>query len=192
MVCLLLELGGPVESTSSSGGGAGVVHVVHTVLADQGEEGLSSLLDGLVESLGWRVAVLSEDLVLGEEHSLDTSHELDISSYSRYRKETTYDTSLSVKVREDLLLKGGLVEVTGTDGDTEGNGLLLGLTGNILPNGDGRVDTSALEEEGSDSSSGSLGGDEDDVNVLGRDNVGLKKSAVTTTTMSRKRPTSSL
>jgi hypothetical protein len=132
------------------------------------------------------VAVLSEDLVLGEEHSLDTSHELYVSSSSRYRIETTYDTSLSVKVRENLLLKGGLVEVTGTDGDTEGNGLLLGLTGNILPNGDGRVDTSALEEEGSDSSSGSLGGDEDDVDVLGGDNVGLKMSAVTTTTMSKK------
>jgi hypothetical protein len=192
VICLLLELGGPVESTSSSGGGAGVVHVVHTVFADQGEEGLGSLLDGLVESLGWRVAVLSEDLVLGEEHSLDTSHELYVSSSSRYRIETTYDTSLSVKVRENLLLKGGLVEVTGTDGDTEGNGLLLGLTGNILPNGDGRVDTSALEEEGSDSSSGSLGGDEDDVDVLGRDNVGLEMSAATMTTMSRKRPTSSL
>jgi hypothetical protein len=88
----------------------------------------------------------------------------------------TYDTSLSVEVREDLLLKGGLVEVTGTDGDTEGNGLLLGLTSNILEDGDGRVDTSALEEEGSDSSSGSLGGDEDNVDVLGGDNVGLQVS----------------
>jgi hypothetical protein len=75
----LLELGGPVESTSSSGGGTGVVHVVHTVLADQREEGLGSLLDGLVESLGGRVAVLSENLVLGEKHSLDTTHKLWVS-----------------------------------------------------------------------------------------------------------------
>lgn len=65
----------------------------------------------------------------------------------------TYDTSLSVQVGEDLLFKGGLVKVTGTDGDTKGDSLLLGLAGNILPNGNGRVDTSALEEEGSDSSS---------------------------------------
>jgi hypothetical protein len=76
---LLLELGGPVESTSSSGGGTGVVHVVHTVFTDQGEERLGSLLNGLVESLGGRVAVLSENLVLGEEHSLDTTHELIVS-----------------------------------------------------------------------------------------------------------------
>jgi hypothetical protein len=85
----------------------------------------------------------------------------------------TYDTSLTVKVREDLLLKRSFVEVTGTDGDTEGNGLLLGLTSNILEDGDGRVDTSSLEEEGSDSSSRSLGGDEDNVNVLGGDDLGL-------------------
>jgi hypothetical protein len=109
-----VELGGPVEGTSSSGGGAGlirrkakrrndesergpggkvswqswrregrrgreetyVVHVVHAVLADQGEERLGGLLDGLVEGLGGGVSVLSENLVLGEEHSLDTSHEL--------------------------------------------------------------------------------------------------------------------
>lgn len=92
---VLLELGGPVESTSSSGGGTGVVHVVHTVLADQWEQRLGSLLNGLVESLRGGVTVLSEDLVLGrklaadhssfnteigtylgKEHSLDTSHKL--------------------------------------------------------------------------------------------------------------------
>jgi hypothetical protein len=82
---LLLELGGPIESTSSSGGGTGVVHVVHTVFTDQGEEGLGSLLNGLVESLGGRVAVLSENLVLGEEHSLDTTHELRVSTAPKTR-----------------------------------------------------------------------------------------------------------
>lgn len=93
--------------------------------------------------------------------------------------DTTHeDTSLTVKVREDLFLKRGLVKVTGSNGDTEGDGLLLGLTGDILPNGDGRVDTSTLEEEGSDSSSRSLGGDEDNVDVLGWDNVGLHISEV--------------
>jgi hypothetical protein len=91
-------------------------------------------------------------------------------------KWSTYDTSLSVEIGEDLLLKRSLVKVTRSDGDTEGNGLLLGLTGNILEDGDGRVDTSSLEEEGSDSSSGTLGGDEDDINILGGDDLGLNVS----------------
>ena len=107
------------------------------------------------------MSVLSEDLVLGKEHSLDTAHE---------------DTSLSVEVRVDLLLKGGVVSVTGTDGDGESSSLLLGLAGDVLVDGDGSVDTSALEEEGSDGSSGSLGGDKDDVDVLGGDDLGLAGS----------------
>jgi hypothetical protein len=92
---------------------------------------------------------------------LDTTHE---------------DTSLTVEIREDLFLKRGFVEVTRSDGDTEGDGLLLGLTGDILPDSDGRVDTSTLEEKGSDSSSRSLGGDEDNIDILGGDNVGLNVS----------------
>lgn len=95
--------------------------------------------------------------------------------------DTTHeDTSLSVQVREDLLLKGGLVDVTGTDGDTESDGLLLGLTGNVLVDGNGRVDTSALEEQSSDGSSGTFGGDKDDVDVLGWNDLGLgDQSALT-------------
>lgn len=72
----LLELGGPVKGTTSGSGGARVVHVVHTVLADEREKRLSGLLDGLVEGLRGRVAVLPENLVLGKEHTLDTAHEL--------------------------------------------------------------------------------------------------------------------
>jgi hypothetical protein len=47
---------------------------------------LGSLLDGLVESLGRRVSVLPEDLVLSQEHSLDSSHQ---------------DSSFTVKVGVD-------------------------------------------------------------------------------------------
>lgn len=137
-VCLLFELGGPVEGTSSGGGGAGVVHVVHTVFTDQGEERLSGLLDSLVESLGRGVAVLSEDLVLGQEHSLDTTHE---------------DTSLSVEVRVDFLFESGVVAVTGTDTDGHGDGLFLCLASDVLVDGDRGVDTSTLLEESSDGSS---------------------------------------
>ena len=82
-------------------------------------------------------------------------------------------TTLSVQVRVDLLLKGGLVEVTRSDTNTKGNGLLLGLTGDILVDSNGGVDTTAVLEESSDSSSGSLGGNEDDIDIGGNINLGL-------------------
>jgi hypothetical protein len=80
--------------------------------------------------------------------------------------------ALTVKVGVDLLLKGGLVEVAGADGNTEGNSLLLGLAGDVLEDGDGGVDATALLEEGADSAAGALGGDEDDVNVGGNLDLG--------------------
>jgi hypothetical protein len=42
----------------------------HAVLSDEREEGLGSLLDGLVEGFGRGVSVFTEDLVLSKEHSL--------------------------------------------------------------------------------------------------------------------------
>jgi hypothetical protein len=44
--------------------------------------------------------------------------------------------TLAVEVRVNLLLKGGLVEVARADGDTDGDGLLLGLAGDVLVDGD--------------------------------------------------------
>ena len=81
-------------------------------------------------------------------------------------------TTLTVKVRVDLLLEGGLVEVAGADGDTEGDGLLLGLASDVLVDGNGGVDTAALTEEGADGAAGALGGDEDDVDVGGNLDLG--------------------
>ena len=52
-------------------------------------------------------------------------------------KNDTYHTTLTVEVRVDFLLKGGIVHVAGTNSDTEGNSLLLGLAGDILEDGDG-------------------------------------------------------
>ena len=75
--------------------------------------------------------------------------------------------TLTVQVRVDLLLEGSLVKVAGADGDTKGDGLLLGLTGDILVDGNGRVDTAAFTEESADSAAGALGCDKDDVNVGG-------------------------
>jgi len=82
-------------------------------------------------------------------------------------------TTLTVKVRVDLLLEGGLVHVTGTDGDTESDSLLLGLAGDVLEDGNGRVDTTALLEESADGTAGTLGGNEDDIDVSGDLNLGL-------------------
>jgi hypothetical protein len=152
-----LEALGPVEGTAAGGGGAGLVHVVHAVGADQRVERLGGLLDGLVEGLAGSVAVLTEDLVLGEEHTVDTAHEA---------------ATLAVKVGPDLLLEGGLVEVAGTDGNTHGDGLLEGLAGDILVDGNGAVDATALLEERANSAARALGGDEDHVNVGGDLDVG--------------------
>jgi hypothetical protein len=80
-------------------------------------------------------------------------------------EEETY--TLTHQVGVDLLLEGGLVEVSRADSDTEGNSLLLGLAGDILPHGDGGVDTLASLEEGADGAAGSLGGDQDDIDVGG-------------------------
>lgn len=87
--------------------------------------------------------------------------------------DTTHQAAtLTVQVGVDLLLEGGLVEVTTADGNTEGLGLLLGLAGNVLEDGVRGVDTTALTEEGSDGTAGSLGGNEDDIDVGGNIDLG--------------------
>lgn len=87
--------------------------------------------------------------------------------------DTTHEAAtLTVKVRVDLLLKGGLVEVAGTDGDTKGDGLLLGLASDVLVDGERGVDTTALTEERSDGSARALGGTENDVDVGGNLDLG--------------------
>lgn len=149
---VVLEAAGPVNGTTAGGGGAGSVHPVHTVSTDEGVQGLGGLLDGLVEGLGGGVATLTENLVLGEEHTVDTTHQA---------------ATLTVQVGVDLLLEGGLVQVAGTDGNTNGDGLLLGLAGDVLVDGNGGVDTTALLEQGADGPAGTLGGDQDDVDILG-------------------------
>lgn len=80
--------------------------------------------------------------------------------------------TLTVEVRVDLLLEGGLVEVAGADGDTKSDGLLLGLASDVLVDSERGVDTTALTEEGSDGSARALGGAEDDVDVGGNLNLG--------------------
>lgn len=62
----------------------------------------------------------------------------------------TYHASFTVQVRVDLLLKGGLVHVAGTDGNTESNGFLLCLACDVLEDGDTGVDTPTLFEKSAD------------------------------------------
>jgi hypothetical protein len=87
--------------------------------------------------------------------------------------DTTHQaTTLAVQVGVHLLLECGLVHVSGTDGYTEGDSLLLGLASDVLVDGNGGVDTTALTEERSDSAAGALGSNENDVNVGGDFDLG--------------------
>lgn len=148
----VLEAGAPVNGTTTSSGRAGLVHPVHAVGTDQGVERLGGLLDSLVESLRGAVATLAENLVLGKEHTVDTTHQA---------------ATLTVQVRVDLLLEGGLVEVTTANGNTESDSLLFSLASHVLVDGEGGVDATTLAEERADSAAGALGGAEDDVDVGG-------------------------
>lgn len=153
----VLELGAPVDGTTTGSGGASLVHPVHAVGTDKRVERLGSLLNSLVEGLAGAVAALAEDLILSKEHAVDTTHEA---------------ATLTVEIGVDLLLEGGLVEVARADGDTKGNGLLLGLASDILVDGERGVDTTALTEERSHGSARALGGAEDDIDVGGNLNLG--------------------
>ena len=81
-------------------------------------------------------------------------------------------SSLTVQVTVDFLLKGRLVEISGTDTDSEGDGFFLGFAGHVLEDGEGRVDASAFFEETADSAAGTFRGAEDDVDVGRRDDTG--------------------
>jgi hypothetical protein len=80
--------------------------------------------------------------------------------------DTTHQaTTLTVQVGVNFLLEGGLIEISGSNTNTEGNCLLFCLSSNILVNSDGGVDTAALTEKSSDGTSGSLWCNEDNVNI---------------------------
>jgi len=96
------------------------------------------------------VAALAQNLVLREEHAVDAAHQA---------------AALAVQVAVDFLLKGRLVHVARADGDTECDGLLLGLAGHVLVDGDGGVDAAALAEERAHCAAGTLWCNEDYVNV---------------------------
>lgn len=153
----VLELLAPVDSTTTGSCRASSVHVVHAVAANEWVQTLGSLLNGLVESLARRMATLTENLVLGKEHAVDTAH-----------KAATF----TVQIRVHFLLECGLVKVTTADSDTHSDGLLQSLASHILENSDGGVDTTSLTEKGSHGSAGTLGSNENDIDVLWNLNAG--------------------
>ena len=85
----------------------------------------------------------------------------------------THHTTLAVEVRVHLLLERRLVHVSRPNANAEGGRLLLGLPGDVLPDGDGRVDTTALLEQGADGAPRALRGDEDDIDISRGDDVGV-------------------
>jgi hypothetical protein len=104
------------------------------------------------------VTLLTENLVLCEEHTVDTTHQA---------------TTLTVQVRVNLLLEGGLIQVSTANSDAESNCLLLGVASHILVDSDGGVNTTPLTEESSNGSARSLGGNEDDIDVCWDIDLGL-------------------
>jgi hypothetical protein len=154
----VLEASAPVNSTTASSGGAGLVHPIHAVSTNQWVQALSSLLDGLVEGLAGAVALLTEDFILGKEHAVNTTHQA---------------TTLTVQVGVDLLLESGLVQVSRSNTNTESNRLLLSVTSNILENGDGGVNSTTLTEESANGAARSLGGNKDNIDISWHINLGL-------------------
>jgi hypothetical protein len=145
-----LELLSPIDCTTPGSGRASSIHVIHTVSSNERIQRLSSFLNSFVEGFTWAVTTFSEHFVLSEEHTVNTAH-----------KATTFTIEIGI----DFLLKGGFVEVSTTDGNTHGNGLLESFASYILKDGYRRVDSTTFAEQTANSSAGTLWSDEDDINV---------------------------
>lgn len=166
----IVERTPPVKGTTLGSGRAVGVHPVHTAFTDQGVQRLGGFFDSFVEGFRGRVAwkqrlyqilsdfafssleltVGSQDLVLSLEQTLNGTHQ---------------DTTLTKEIRVDFLFKGGLVQVTGTNTDTQGNSTLASLAASILVDCERRVDTTAFLEQTADSETGALGSNQNHINV---------------------------
>ena len=102
------------------------------------------------------MAVLAQHLILSQQQSLDGTHQR---------------AALTGEVRGGLALEGGLEQVAGTDADTEGEGLLLGLACSVLVDGIRAVQSAALAEHGAQRRARTLGSHHDDIHVLGRNDT---------------------
>ena len=76
--------------------------------------------------------LLAKHLVLGQPETVDRAHE---------------NAPLSGQVAVDLLLEGGLEQEAAADGDPQSDAALPGAPGEVLVNGEARVDAAPLEKE---------------------------------------------
>lgn len=87
--------------------------------------------------------------------------------------DTTHQAStLAVQVGVDFLLESCLVEITATNSNTQSLSFLESLSSDVLEDGNGRVDTTTLLEEGSNGSSRALWSNKDNIDVSWNVNLG--------------------
>ena len=72
---------------------------------DERIQALSSLLNSLIERLAGAVTTFAEDLVLRQEHTVNTAHQA---------------ATLAVEIGIDFLLESSLVEIAASDGYAKG------------------------------------------------------------------------
>jgi hypothetical protein len=83
----------------------------------------------------------------------------------------TYDTAFTIQIRINLLLRRRLVQIPTADTYPKRDGLLFRVPGDILPDGDTRINTPPFFKESADGATGTFGGDEDDVDSFWRNDV---------------------
>ena len=96
------------------------------------------------------MASLSQHLILGEKHAMDTAHQA---------------APFAVEIGPHLFLKSSLVEVSTPNSHTQCNRLLFGFAGDILKHSDRRVNAPSFAEKGSNGAARAFGRHEDDIDV---------------------------
>ena len=100
----------------------------------------------------------TEHIVLRLEHALDTTHQA---------------ATLTVQVREHLLLERRLVDVARTDGNANRHSLLEGPARHVLEHGHRRVDATALLKQRAHRAARALRRTQNHVDILGRHDMRL-------------------
>ena len=102
------------------------------------------------------MSVLAQHLILSLKESFNGTHQR---------------ATLTGEVTCSLTLKGRLEQIAGTNTDTEGDCLLLGIARSILINGIGTVQTASLAEHCAERSSGTLRCYQNHIHILGRNHT---------------------
>mmetsp|Transcript_9504 Transcript_9504/g.18011 ORF Transcript_9504/g.18011 Transcript_9504/m.18011 type:complete len:392 (+) Transcript_9504:99-1274(+) len=148
-----LKVGVPVQRTSLGGGRAVGVHPVHTIFADERVQRLSGFFHGFIERFRWGMTVGAKDIILGQEHPVDSTHQ---------------DTAFASQITEDLFLEGGFIHVACANSDADAKSTISRFARHILVDSNTGVDAAAFQEETADGCTGAFGGNKDDIHVFGR------------------------